>query len=69
MTINDDIKNKIAGKLGLRKYQVDDAVSSIFDFLVEHMESGDLTPIRMQYLGLWQCKPERIKKLKEKGLL
>lgn len=69
MTVNDKIKNEIAVDLELKKIKIDEAVQSMFDFLVSHMESGDLTPIRMQYMGLWQCKPTRVAKLKERGLL
>ena len=69
MLTNDKIYNQVGEELGIKSSKAKEAVQSMFDFLVFHMETGDLSPIRMQYLGLWQCKPGRIAKLKERGLL
>lgn len=69
MTINEKISRKIADDLDLNIPQVEKCIKSIFDFLTNSMEEGDLRPIRMQYLGIWECKPLRVKKLKEKGYL
>ncbi len=67
MTINEKINKKVAEEVGVRIQDVERVVKSMFDFLTNAMESSDLRPIRMQYLGIWECKPLRIQKLKEKG--
>ena len=63
MTVNDKIYSEIAKDLHLTKATVEKAVLSMFALLVEHMETDNYTPIRMQYLGLWQCKPKRLEHL------
>ena len=69
MTINEKINKKVAEEIGIRISDVDKIVKSMFDLLTLSMETNDLRPIRMQYLGIWECKPKRIEKLKEKGYL
>lgn len=69
MTISERIQGEIAEEKGVNKPKVTEAITAMYKYLVSHMESGDLTPIRIQYMGLWQCKPYRVMKLKEKGLL
>lgn len=69
MTINEKINKEIASIVGVKISDVDKAVKSMFDLLTMSMETKDLRPIRMQYLGLWECKPLRVEKLKEKGQL
>lgn len=69
MTVNEIINNRIANELGLKNPEVEKVIKSMFNMLTTSMEDGDLRPIRMQYLGLWECKPLRVEKLKEKGYL
>ena len=68
MTINERIHKEIAKELGVKVSVVDEVIKSMFTLLTESMENNDYRPIRMQYLGLWQVKPIRLQKLKEKGL-
>jgi nucleoid DNA-binding protein len=67
MTINERIHKEVAREVGVRIQDVDKIVKSMFDMLTDAMEESDLRPIRMQYLGIWECKPLRVEKLKEKG--
>ena len=70
MTVNDKIYTEIAQRQHITKAKVEEVVKSMFQFLVEQFNSGEHnTPIRMQYMGIWQCKPARVEKLKEKGLI
>lgn len=69
MTINERIHKEVAKELGIKVSVVEAAVKSMFTLLTESMENKDYRPIRMQYLGLWQVKPIRLERLKEKGLL
>lgn len=69
MTINERIHKEVAKELSTKVSIVDDVIKSMFTFLTDAMENKDYRPIRMQYLGLWQVKPIRLQKLKERGLL
>lgn len=69
MTHSEKIHKQLSEEFKLPRQQVEEACLSMFGLVTELMERGDMQPIRLPYLGIWKCKPERIAKLKEKGLL
>lgn len=70
MTSIEKLENEVAKELGLTRKQVYDAYYSMFKYVTTRFESRQYDrPIRLQYLGLFYCKPKRLEVLREKGKL
>lgn len=63
MTVNDEIYKEVAKELGIHRDKVEEACRAQFEFVSELMEEGAYRAIRLPYLGIFRCKPERLKKL------
>lgn len=68
MSINDEIYKEIAIESGVHKDKVEEACRSMFEFITETMEANKLQAVRLPYFVLVWCKPNRLKKLREKGM-
>jgi nucleoid DNA-binding protein len=69
MKLEEKIYKKLATKHNLSEKQITDICRSAWGFLVETIESGNQEAVRLPYMGVFQCKPRRVSKLKEKNLL
>lgn len=64
--MNKKIIDKLAEKYKLPKPIIEKIISSQFKFVADTMASGEMTPVRLPYLGVFAVKPNRLKKLNEK---
>ena len=70
MTIIEKLYGEVAKQEGVTRDQVEKAAYQMFRFVTDRFTSGEHNkPIRLQYLGLFHCKPKRLEHLKEKGRL
>ena len=70
MTIIEKVYGEVAKQEGVTRDQVEKAVYSMLKYVTNRFESKEYDkPIRLQYLGLFYCKPKRLEHLKEKGRL
>ena len=69
MDSNEEIYKEIAVDRGMDKESVKDVCTSMFEFVAHTIEKGDYEAVRLPYFGIWRVKPERVEKLKERGLL
>ena len=70
MQIIEKVYGQVAKQEGVTKDQVEKAVYSMLKSVTDRFTSGEYNkPIRLQYLGLFYCKPKRVEHLKEKGRL
>ena len=68
MTIIEKLYTEIGKQEGVTSAQVEKAVYSMLKFVVHRFESKEYDkPVRLQYLGLFYCKPKRLEHLREKG--
>jgi hypothetical protein len=69
MNINEEIYKEISTKTNIHADRVESACRSMFEFISDTMEQGELKAVRLPYFVLVWCKPNRIKKLKERGII
>lgn len=63
MTLNDEIYKEIAKELGIHRDKVEEMCRAQFEFISNTMEEGQFKAVRLPYMGIFRCKPERLKKL------
>lgn len=69
MDLQYNLRRDTAKQLGLDLDQVERATRSLFEYVAEKLEEGQLTAVRLPYFGLFFCKPERVRKLIEEERL
>lgn len=69
MENNDRIYKQLSQDLGISRDKIQEVCMSMFGFVTTVMEKGDRGAVRLPYMGIWRCKPERVAILKDKGLL
>ena len=70
MTIIEKVYGEVAKQEGVTRDQVEKATYQMFKFVTDRFTSREYDkPIRLQYLGLFYCKPKRLEILKEQGKL
>lgn len=68
MQIIEKLYGEVAKQEVVTRDQVEKAVYSMLKFVTTRFENREYDrPIRLQYLGLFYCKPKRLEVLKEKG--
>lgn len=67
MTEFDKLVRETAKEFGLTPEQVKIAVQSQYNLVALQMQQGTLLPVRLDYLGVFSCKPGRLKALKKKN--
>ena len=64
MTPIQEVYEEIAEEFGVNKYQVQDCISSQLELVAQQMEKDTFRAVRLPYLGVFKCKPGRLKQLK-----
>lgn len=66
MTNQQKLYDKVAKKLGLHKYVVENAWKSQFSLVAKTMAEGNHEAVRLLGIGTFHVLPERLKYLEEK---
>ena len=70
MTNIEKIYNQVAKQEEVTRQQVEDATYAMFKYVTTRFEEKGYTkPVRLQYLGLFQCKEGRLEHLRKKGVI